>query len=148
MDICLLFDSWRSLQLQRLQPWHSQFKYLNRCMQKACLYYEALQNWCFKCMENCWVGQSSLPFTMGYPYLPFKDFHDNDHSVAGCISGFGRLLIFSAHKISKYLLLLLFFPPAFLTIHAHEAQRATFYRGLSHCRITVLCFELLRACLV
>lgn len=90
------------------------------------------------------MGQSSLPFTMGYPYLPSKDFHDNDHSVAGCISGFGRLLIFSAHKISEYLLLLLlFFPPAFLTIHAHEAQRATFYRGFSHCRITVLCFELL-----
>ena len=53
------------------------------------------------------MGQSSLPFTMGYPYLPFKDFHDNDHSVAGCISGIGRLLIFSAHKISKYFLLLL-----------------------------------------
>lgn len=88
------------------------------------------------------MGQSSLPFTMGYPYLPFKDFHDNDHSVAGCISGFGRLLIFSAHKISKYLLLL-YSPPAVLTIHAHEARSATFYRGLSHCRRTVLCFELL-----
>ena len=87
------------------------------------------------------MGQSSLPFTMGYPYLPFKDFHDNDHSVAGCISGFGRLLIFSAHKISKYLLL--YSPPAVLTIHAHEGQSATFYRGLSHCRRTVLCFELL-----
>ena len=88
------------------------------------------------------MGQSSLPFTMGYPYLPFKDFHDNDHSVAGCISGFGRLLIFSAHKISKYLLLL-YSPPAVLTIHAHEARSATVYRGLSHCRRTVLCFELL-----
>lgn len=52
MDLCIFFNCRWSIWLQRLQLRHTKFKHTKWRMQKTCIYHEALQDWCFQCIEN------------------------------------------------------------------------------------------------